>query len=563
MARARTAAQRQEQRGGQLRCAIYTRKSTEEGLEHEFNSLDAQREACEAYIVSQRHEGWLLVPDRYDDGGFSGGTMERPGLQRLMAEVRAGKVDVIVVYKVDRLTRALSDFAKIVDTLDEAEASFVSITQAFNTTTSMGRLTLNVLLSFAQFEREVISERVRDKIAASKAKGMWMGGTVPLGYDVVERKLIVNKAEAASVRYIFQRYLDVGSVPALMNDLAATGVVTKRQNMRDGSIRGGIPFGRGPLYHFLKNRIYRGDIPHRDKFYPGEHDAIVDAELFDAAQALLATNIGDRQSGKRCRYPSLLSGMMRDSDDRPMSPSHSIKAGKRYRYYVSNEASAVDRPGAAIRMPAAPVDASVIAALLRVIADTPALLDDAPSISANDISRLRRGQQKLAGQITGARTSRQRPILIAMDLQIIVYPDRVTASCSKQRLLAILDPKGEQGDSRSRIMFDVPASLQRRGQEQKLRVDPTGEISARDPKLIGLILRAQAAREQLCGDGFESPSQTRRELARIARASYLAPDIVTAIFEGRQPPSLAARRLERLGEIPICWEAQRRMLGFG
>ena len=286
-----------EKRTGPLRCAIYTRKSTEEGLDQEFNSLDAQREACAAYIVSQRHEGWQLVPDHYDDGGISGGTMERPGLKRVLDDVRSGKVDVIVVYKVDRLTRALSDFAKIVDILDEAEASFVSITQAFNTTTSMGRLTLNVLLSFAQFEREVISERVRDKVAASKAKGMWMGGCVPLGYRVEARKLIEDKIEAVTVRHIFERYLEIGAVPALLEDLRESGVLTKRQAMRDGSSRGGQAFSRGGLYYFLKNRIYRGEIVHHDKVYAGEHQAIVTAALFDAVQEQLAVNIGDRRSG--------------------------------------------------------------------------------------------------------------------------------------------------------------------------------------------------------------------------------------------------------------------------
>ena len=369
--------QRQKQRSGPLRCAIYTRKSTEEGLDQEFNSLDAQREACEAYIISQRHEGWLLVPDRYDDGGISGGTMERPGLKRLLADVRSGKVDVIVVYKVDRLTRALSDFAKIVDILDAAEASFVSITQAFNTTTSMGRLTLNVLLSFAQFEREVISERVRDKIAASKAKGMWMGGCVPLGYQAKDRKLVVNEAEAQTVRHIFQRYLELGTVRALLADLRGGGVITKSQIMRDGSVRGGNPFSRGALHHFLKNRIYCGDIVHHHKVYPGEHDAIVPEPLFDDVQSLLASNIGDRRSGRHFTSPSLLAGMIRDGAGRPMSPSHTLKGGKRYRYYVSNEPG-LGQTGSTMRLPAKTLEASVIAALLRTSEDTAALIADAP-----------------------------------------------------------------------------------------------------------------------------------------------------------------------------------------
>ncbi len=564
MRRGRGATLRQEQRGGQLRCAIYTRKSTEEGLDQEFNSLDAQREACEAYIVSQRHEGWLLVPDRYDDGGFSGGSMERPGLKRLLGDVRSGKVDVIVVYKVDRLTRALSDFAKIVDTLDAAEASFVSITQAFNTTTSMGRLTLNVLLSFAQFEREVISERVRDKIAASKAKGMWMGGTVPLGYDVVDRKLIANESEAATVRHIMQSYIDLGSVPALMEDLRVSGIVTKRQTMRDGSSRGGIPFARGPLHHFLKNRIYRGDITHHDKIYPGEHDAIVSAELFDSVQAQLAANIGERRSGKHFRHPSLLAGMIRDASDRPMSPSHAVKAGKRYRYYVSNEAVPAEQSASAKRIPAAALDASVIRAVSLAVADTSLLLDGIGDVSARQISRIRQVSLGLAEQLKGSRTADVRTRLLAIDLQVIVHADRIEASCSRKRLLALFDPALEILKARSRVSFDVPASLQRRGHEVKLRLEPTGDVSApRDPKLVNLIVRAHAAREQLSGADFALPSQARRELARVARASYLAPDIVTAIFEGRQPPSLGARKLERIGNLPICWKEQRLMLGFG
>ena len=249
--------------GGTIRCAVYTRKSTEEGLEQAFNSLDAQREACEAYILSQRHEGWTLAKAAYDDGGFSGGTMERPGLKRLLADVQAGRVDVIVVYKVDRLTRALSDFAKIVDVLDARGASFVSVTQAFNTTTSMGRLTLNVLLSFAQFEREVTGERIRDKIAASKKKGMWMGGNVPLGYRVVDRKLLIDEADAQTVRHIFDRNVVLGSARPLIEELRTSGYRTRVRPRSDGSPPiGGVPFGRGMLFAMLSNRIYRGEIVH-------------------------------------------------------------------------------------------------------------------------------------------------------------------------------------------------------------------------------------------------------------------------------------------------------------
>ena len=256
-------------RAAARRCAIYTRKSSEEGLEQEFNSLDAQREACEAYVRSQRHEGWTALATRYDDGGISGGTLERPALQRLLADVRAGRLDLVVVYKVDRLTRSLADFAKIVEIFDAAGVSFVSVTQQFNTTTSMGRLTLNMLLSFAQFEREVTGERIRDKVAASKRKGMWMGGTVPLGYDVRDRKLVVNEAEAATVRRIYADYLALGSVRVLEERLGAEGVVGKS----------GRPLGRGALFHMLRNRVYRGEVADKGVVYPGEHAAIVDAEL--------------------------------------------------------------------------------------------------------------------------------------------------------------------------------------------------------------------------------------------------------------------------------------------
>jgi site-specific DNA recombinase len=287
-----------------LRCAVYRRKSSEEGLEQEFNSLDAQREACEAYVASQRHEGWMLSPGLYDDGGFSGGSMERPALRRLLADIAAGEIDVVVVYKVDRLTRALSDFARIVELFDTHRVSFVSVTQAFNTTTSMGRLTLNVLLSFAQFEREVTGERIRDKIAASKKKGMWMGGQPPLGYDVRERKLVVNEAEAATVRSIFRSYVELGSVRELKAELDAASVISKLRTAADGSPYGGKPFSRGALYLMLANRAYRGEIVHKADVYPGEHAAILDEALFAEAQSILANNRVERTTGTTAAEPT-------------------------------------------------------------------------------------------------------------------------------------------------------------------------------------------------------------------------------------------------------------------
>ncbi len=292
-----------------LRCAIYTRKSTDEGLEQAFNSLDAQREACVAFVVSQKHEGWTVLQTLYDDGGYSGGTIERPALKRLIADIEAGEIDVVVVYKVDRLTRALSDFAKLVEIFDRRGVSFVSITQQFNTTTSMGRLTLNVLLSFAQFEREVIGERVRDKIAASKKKGMWMGGSVPLGYDVKDRKLVINRAEAQTVVEIFRRYLRLRSVRALAEELANAGIRSKRRVHADGTGYGNQRFSHGALYLLLQNRTYLGEATHKGNSYPGQHTAIVDKKLWDAVQGALRENRVARATGARTKHPSLLTGI--------------------------------------------------------------------------------------------------------------------------------------------------------------------------------------------------------------------------------------------------------------
>src|SRR5689334_15518560 len=294
------------------RCAIYTRKSSEEGLEQEFNSLAAQREACEAYIRSQQHEGWVLVRTRYDDGGFSGGNLERPAAQRLLTDIRAGRIDIVVVYKVDRLTRSLADFARLVELFDASGVSFVSVTQQFNTTSSMGRLTLNVLLSFAQFEREVTGERIRDKIAASKKKGMWMGGNPPLGYDARDRKLLVNEAEAETVRHIFRRYLELGSVRLLKEELEAQGILSKARLSALGRTWGGNRFARGALYLMLQNRIYLGEVVHKKQHYPGEHASIVDRDLWERVQARLAANSVEREGGGRATSPSLLAGLLFD-----------------------------------------------------------------------------------------------------------------------------------------------------------------------------------------------------------------------------------------------------------
>src|SRR5215210_112949 len=317
-----------------LRCAVYTRVSTEYGLEQEFNSLDAQRESSEAYVKSQAHEGWRLLPTQYNDGGFSGGSLNRPALQKLLSDIRDRLVDVVVVYKVDRLTRSLADFAKLVELFDAQGVSFVSVTQAFNTTTSMGRLTLNVLLSFAQFEREVTGERIRDKVAASKRKGMRMGGPVPLGYDVKDKKLVINPEEAERVRTIFRQYLKLKSLQGLIDDLRRRKIMTKECRRSNGSVRGGICFSKGSLAYLLKNRVYIGEIVHKGSHYPGEHPPILDKALFEAVQHILTSQAQSRQHAKVNTH-SLLTGKIFDDRGNRMTPSSAKKGAVRYRYYVS------------------------------------------------------------------------------------------------------------------------------------------------------------------------------------------------------------------------------------
>lgn len=368
------------------RCAVYTRKSSEEGLEQDFNSLHAQREACAAYVASQRSEGWVLVPNAYDDGGFSGGTLERPALRRLVADIACGKIDIVVVYKIDRLSRSLMDFARLVEVFDRHQVTFVSVTQSFNTTTSMGRLTLNVLLSFAQFEREVTAERIRDKFAASRAKGMWMGGWAPLGYDVRERRLVINEAEAATVRMIFDRFAKLGSATKLAQELRQKGVLNKR----------GKPIDKGFLYKLINNRIYLGEAVHKGFSHKGEHEAIVSCAAWDKAQAILATNARSRGAATRAQTPALLKGLIWTADGHAMSPSHTRRRGRLYRYYVSQKVlrqGAEAESPAISRVPAGEIERAVTDELRRVIASpelvartTRAARQSDPSVGEGEVS---------------------------------------------------------------------------------------------------------------------------------------------------------------------------------
>jgi site-specific DNA recombinase len=402
------------------RCAVYTRKSSEEGLDMEFNSLDAQREACEAYIASQKTEGWMLHEGHYDDGGVSGATLDRPGLKSLIADIEYGYIDVVVVYKIDRLSRSLMDFAKLVDVFDRHGVTFVSVTQSFNTTTSMGRLTLNILLSFAQFEREVIGERIRDKFAASRKKGMWMGGSPPLGYEVKDRKLVANADEAAAVRMMFERFLTVGSATVLARTLAAEGVTTKR----------GRPINKGYLYKLMNNQVYIGKAVHKGTAYPGQHEAIISQDLWDKVHSIIKESPRARANHTRAQTPALLKGLIFGADGRAMTPAHTRKKGRLYRYYVAAGLLNGESPtGLVRRVPAAEIEAAVIdhmCGLLRtpevIVGTWRAARDQGDGLSEADVREALQNLGPLWDELFPGEQARVLQLLIE---RVEVHPDRI------------------------------------------------------------------------------------------------------------------------------------------
>ncbi|MGX7927768.1 recombinase family protein [Tsuneonella sp. HG094] len=547
--------------GRPIRCAVYTRKSTDEGLDKAFNSLDAQREACAAYVLSQQHESWVLLPDLYDDGGFSGGSMDRPALRQLMAVVKAGKVDVVVVYKIDRLTRSLADFAKIVDVLDGAEASFVSVTQAFSTTTSMGRLTLNVLLSFAQFEREVGAERIRDKVAASKAKGMWMGGGVPLGYEVVDRKLVIIPDEAATVRHIMERYLAASSIRALVHELEDDGIVSKRRTSRSGRTSGGHPMKRGALLWLLRNPLYVGQVKHRDKVYPGEHEAIVSLKLFDEVQAKLSEQASEGSAGGPHRRVALLAGMIRDDRGRPMSPVHTRNHGRRYTYYASNLND--DQGAPALRLPAGELEGSVRTAIADWIENPAHLAELAAELQADDKRRFFDVCTKIARTVRGAPIGEARRQFDSLGVELRVSFDEVAASFDAAGLRTAA---GLPAESRP-VRLVIPTSHESYGHEARLRLEPSaGSAPVPDRALVELLGRAVAARDELLALSDQEvscmPVTRLRHLQRTARLSYLDPSIIRTILGGTQPKRMQARELWRMADLPLDWAEQRLQLGI-
>jgi site-specific DNA recombinase len=526
-----------------VRCAIYTRVSTEQGLDQEFNSLDAQYDAASAYIKSQTHAGWTLIRSRYDDGGYSGGSTDRPDLQRLLDDIRARKIDVIVVYKVDRLTRSLADFAKLVELFDAHGVSFVSVTQQFNTTTSMGRLTLNVLLSFAQFEREVTSERIRDKIAASKRKGIWVGGNLPLGYEMKDGKIAVVEEEAEQVRLIFRRYIELGSVNELVRDLGKRNMRSKAKKLSTGATRGGIPFGRGALYYLLSNHFYIGEVKYKNEILPGEQPPIVDRVLFEAVRQKALAQWSHRTL-VRNKSDHLLTGLLFDDAGHRMIPTHATKAGVRYRYYVSTpfqhgEAKTASA-GSVSRVPAADIEEVVVKSLHEHLAAK-------QDTSTTNVLRL------------GDRIT--QPIAA-----IIVQKDKLTVR---------LKPEGadEASDSRDDLSLTIPwqkpPSRKRRQillPQNTLLTEVRPERFERRARLVSAIARGHQWLDDIVSGRVTTVAELcAREKCSVRRVNmtislaFLAPNLVKAAVEGRLPRGIG---IERLRDLPTEWSRQFEALGL-
>lgn len=538
-------------RASEVRCAIYTRKSSEEGLDQEFNSLHAQREACAAFIVSQRSVGWRALETVYEDGGVSGGTMERPGLRRLLGDIDAGLIDMIVVYKIDRLTRSLADFSKMIDRFDAAGASFVSVTQAFNTSTSMGRLTLNVLLSFAQFEREVTAERIRDKIAASKKKGIWMGGLPPLGYDARDRSLMINEAEADTVREIFRLYLELGCVRAVKHAADAAGLRSKRRRFASGRASGGGAFSRGALYQILSNPIYVGAIRHAGELHEGRHKPILDREVWERVQTRLAENAARYRDRVESEQRSPMAGKLFDETGDRLTPSHARKGERRYRYYVSRRLTTGTRADdpTARRLPALELERrvsdAVIAHLEGIASPEGASLADHMAIDDAKVA-LRAGGGSAALAFVSRVSIASGALEIVLDEPALQrsIPD----ACVRQLAL----------------QFTTPFEMRRRGVETKLVIDSrTAEV---DNRLVELIGKAQRYWREIRSGAPISKIAARERvtpswIGQVVQLAFLAPVIVESCLDGEQPPELSAQTLMS-GRLPIDWRTQRRQFGF-
>jgi site-specific DNA recombinase len=528
-----------------VRCAIYTRVSTEHGLDQEFNSLDAQYEAASAYIKSQAHAGWTLIRARYDDGGYSGGSTDRPDLQRLLDDIRARKIDIIVVYKVDRLTRSLADFAKLVELFDAHGVSFVSVTQQFNTTTSMGRLTLNVLLSFAQFEREVTSERIRDKIAASKRKGLWVGGNLPLGYEMKDGKLAVVEEDAELVRSIFRRYLELGSVNELLRDLRERDIRTKSRLLSTGATRGGIPFGRGTLYYLLSNRFYIGEVKYKEEILPGEQPPIIDRELFEAVRQKSLAQWSHR-TVVRNKSDQLLTGLLFDDAGHRMIPTHATKAGVRYRYYASTpvlHGEAKTAPAGSIsRVPGADIEDAIVSSLTAHVAAT------------------QDGSMSRAVQLTDRGTIAQlvASIVVHTDKLVVRFkPDETDEASDRADGASLTIPWQKPPSKRSRRLLLPPG---------KTRSDARPEQFERRARLVNAIAKGRRWLDDVISGRVTNITELcTREECSVRQANmtislaFLAPNLVKAAVEGRLPRGIG---VERLRDLPTEWSQQFEALGL-
>ena len=533
-----------------IRCAIYTRKSSEEGLEQDFNSLDAQREACEAYIASQKHEGWEVLRDHYNDGGISGGHLDRPALQRLMQAVDEKRVDQIVVYKIDRLTRSLTGFAKLVDRLDAAEASFVSVTQSFNTATSMGRLTLNMLLSFAQFEREVTSERIRDKIAASKRKGMWMGGHVPLGYCADGRTLKIDEAEARTIRTLYDLYRKLGSVREVKDCAEALGFRSRRRARSCGRVSGGIPFDRGHLHHILSNPVYAGRIRHKGQVYDGQHPAIIDPKTWDKVQELLQSGAAISRGTRKKAITSPLAGKLFDETGDRLTPSHSRKNGKRLRYYVSRRviAGGCEKHPDAWRLPAEQVE-GVLTEMIRGHLGRP---DAAASvIQGLPAAEIKTTAERLAACISSTDC-------LNLIKKVNLRPGTIRVQLDTPLLAKWLDCLPGHINA-SELTIETPFQMRRRGVELKLHLgDPPPEI---DETLVQNIVKGRRWLAMVIdGKSFSEIEQVEnvstRRVQDIANLALIAPDILDAITLGEKPDGLSTDCLIKT-RFSAIWSEQR------
>jgi len=552
------------------RRAIYTRKSSEEGLEQDYNSLHAQREACEAYIKSQAGEGWRLIKFAYDDGGFSGGTMERPALQQLLANIRERTVDVLVVYKVDRLTRSLADFARMVELFDACGVSFVAVTQQFNTTTSMGRLTLNVLLSFAQFEREVTGERIRDKIAASKRKGMWMGGTHPFGYKVCDRRLYVDPDEAQKVKQIFNRYLELGTVRELQKDLIMRGIVSAAKVSKTGNARGGKPFSRGALYHLLSNPIYIGEIRHKKERHAGLHEALISREIWDRVQLQLRGKTCSRLKSSKTDAPrSPLGGKLFDESGEPLYVQGAAKGNLRYRYYVSKGLvrGDSDTPEKGWRISAPEIEQTVSAAAIALLRDQSAvtLALETSRIDSDHLSGVLARSPIWVERLRS--TSETVSTLADLVTRIDLGRDSIRLSLALP-LLAIAAAEEKLEHLPLTSMF--PVQMKRRGVEMRMVLQGDCKPSRIDRPLIRAVACARRwSHELLSGQMPTIDAIARREqiapryVRDLLPLACLSPRIVEAIVEGRQPAELTVVGLTRRIDLPLLWGAQELALGLG